>query len=608
MTAPTATPAAAAGRPESVLPPAPERTEESPFKIFRPYLRPYRWLLVVMSISSFLGGLSEAALLVVVARLAVTIGEIDGGLDAALGPVGDVDLSSRELFILALVLVATRAGFQALAAHQSARITQRMMVAIRRDTFDDYNRAGWAVQADESEAVVQDLLGRHANRATTAVSTIAQGMTTAWSLAALVLSAFVVDPIAAALIVVSGVVLAAVVKPLTTLAKRMAVRQQKAGQKFAARAYEAVGLSLEIRAFGVTDQVSNELQEVTESEARPIYFSQLLTRVVGTVYQTAALLILLGVLLVVDLAIDRPLASLGAVVIILVRSLNLAGTLQGVYHTISENGPFAAHLTEERQRFQASVPPTGNETIRERSSLAFDEVSYRYPSGAVGLDRVSFSIDPGEAVGLIGPSGSGKSTLIQVLLRLRHPDDGAYRIGGIDALTVEDETWFDQVSFVPQDCRVIDASISDNIRFFRTEATQQDVEAAARRAHLHDEIMAMAHGYDTALGSRGGALSGGQRQRVAIARALLRQPSILVLDEPTSALDMRSESLVHETFAALKGEVTVVVIAHRLSTLNTCDRIMVMGEGQLQAMGSREELDRSSAFYRDALALSRIRS
>lgn len=577
------------------------------WQIFGPYLRPYRGALALLSASAFLGGISEAALLVVVARLAVSIGGVEAGLGATLGPVGMADLTNGEMFLIALGLVAARAGFQALAAHQTARLTQTMMVGARRDTFDDYNRAGWEVQADESEAVVQDLLGRHVNRASTAVATVAQGISTLCSLAALVLSAFVVDPVAAALIVVSGVVLFAIVRPLTSFAKGMARLQLAAGQKFAARAFEAVGLSLEIRALGVTDEVSRRLQDVTETEARPIYFSHLLSRLVTTVYQTAALLILVGVLFVVDVAFNRPLASLGAVVVILIRSLNLAGTLQGTYHTISETGPFAAHLSEERARFRASVPPGGEAAIDARPLLRFDQVSYGYPSGAVGLDQVSFSIGPGEAVGLIGPSGSGKSTLIQVLLRLRHPDSGVYFVGSVDALTIDDRLWFDQVSFVPQECRVINASIADNIRFFR-DVTQAEVEAAARRAHLHDEIMAMADGYDTQLGSRGGALSGGQRQRVAIARALVRQPSILVLDEPTSALDMRSEALVHRTFTALKGEVTVIVIAHRLSTLNTCDRIMVMGEGRLQAMGSRQELDRNSAFYRDALALSRIRS
>ena len=131
---------------------------------------------------------------------------------------------------------------------------------------------------------------------------------------------------------------------------------------------------------------------------------------------------------------------------------------------------------------------------------------------------------------------------------------------------------------------------------------------AAKRAHVHDEITAMPDGYQTELGSRGGSLSGGQRQRVAIARALATRPQLLVLDEPTSALDMRSESLVHETLTALQGSVTMLIIAHRLSTLNTCDRIMVFDQGVMQSFGERAELESGNEFYREALALSKLRS
>jgi ABC-type multidrug transport system fused ATPase/permease subunit len=275
---------------------------------------------------------------------------------------------------------------------------------------------------------------------------------------------------------------------------------------------------------------------------------------------------------------------------------------------MAESAPFAQRVLNERERFRDSRPPHGTHRLDRPVNLSFEDVSYRYVADRAALADLSFEVERGEAIGIIGPSGSGKSTLIQLLLRLRHPDSGRYLVGGVDAREIDDESWFSQVAFVPQDCRVFDATIRENIRFFRNDATDAEVEAAAVRAHVHDEIMAMPDGYDTVLGSRGGALSGGQRQRVAIARALVRRPSLLVLDEPTSALDMRSESLVHETFTKLKGDVTLFVIAHRLSTLNTCDRIMVMGEGRLQAFGDREELDRGNEFYREAIALSRIRS
>ncbi|QXC60267.1 ABC transporter ATP-binding protein/permease [Aquihabitans sp. G128] len=221
---------------------------------------------------------------------------------------------------------------------------------------------------------------------------------------------------------------------------------------------------------------------------------------------------------------------------------------------------------------------------------------------------MSFTIAPGEAIGIIGPSGSGKSTLIQLILRLREPSSGRYLVDGIEAGELEDDAWFREVAFVPQDCRVISASIRDNIRFFRPHLTDDEVVEAAKRAHVHEEIVAMPEGYDTVLSSRGGGLSGGQRQRVALARALATTPSILVLDEPTSALDMRSEALVHETLTKLQGSVTLLVIAHRLSTLKTCDRIMVFGAGELQAFGDRATLETENEFYRSAIELSRLRS
>lgn len=574
---------------------------------FGPYLTQSKTRLAGMAVGSFVSGIAEACMLVVVARLAVSIGDVGEG-DLALGPLNDIDLSVGQLFLVAISLAVARTLFQVVAAHLGAAIARDLVVSIRSATFGDYTRASWSVQADEDEATVQDLLGRHVNRTTSAVGLLAQTMGSAFSLLALVISAFVIDPLAAGLIIVAGVALFVLLRPLTVVAKRMSLQQMEAGRRFAQKGFEAVALSLEIRAFGVGQEVADSLDETARAEARPVYYSNFLNRMVTTAYQTVAISVLLVALFVVHEFVDRPLASLGAVVVVLVRSLNMAGNVQGFYHSLSESVPFAIKLHEERERFRAAVPAQGDVHITVASSLVFDGVGYRYPTGAVGLDDVSFRIEPGEAVGLIGPSGSGKSTLIQVLLRLREANEGSYRIGDVDALTVDDEDWFDNVAFVPQDCRVFNGTIADNIRFYRDDISLEEVQAAARKAHLHDEIAAMADGYATVLGPRGGALSGGQRQRVAIARALLRKPAILVLDEPTSALDMRSESLVHDTFTELRGEVTSIVIAHRLSTLNTCDRIMVMGNGKLQAMGTRAELDRDNAFYREALALSKIRS
>lgn len=576
-------------------------------EIYRPYFRGQGWRLGALALSSFLAGMAEAALLVVVASLAFQIG---GSANAAtdLGPLKDLDLDIPAMFVIALSLTAMRSLMQFISAHQTAKLTALLTTRIRADTFGDYVRASWAVQAEEDEAVVQDLLVRHVGRITAAVGTLAGGLSVVFALLALVVSAVLIDPLAAVLIVVTGGLLFVGLRPITSRARIVAQGQVEAGRRYGAQSMEAAEFSLEIRSFGVSDQLAERLAEANRAEVTTIYWSNLYRKLLAAIYQLVAVLVLIFGLFSVYMFLDRPLASIGAIVLILVRAFNQSGTLQSTYHAMVETAPFAERLSHECARFRASVPPQGAVLLDEPDSLEFRDVSYSYAGDGDALKHVSFKIERGEAVGIVGPSGSGKSTLIQVLLRLRHPDSGTYAVGGVDAREINDESWFDQVAFVPQDCRVYNGTIRENIRFFRMQATDEQIEEAARRAHVHDEIMAMPNGYETVLGSRGGALSGGQRQRIAIARALVRRPAILVLDEPTSALDMRSERLVHEAFNELKGSVTLFVIAHRLSTLNTCDRIMVLREGAVQAFGARDELERESDFYREALHLSRIRS
>ncbi|MBX3284077.1 MAG: ABC transporter ATP-binding protein [Actinobacteria bacterium] len=564
--------------------------------------------IVLQAVVAFVGGLCEALVLVVLAKLAFAIGGDDQQL-SGLGPLQSIELSVGTYFQVAVVLALARAGFQALAGHLTASVVARSVTRVREGTFLDYAHASWEAQAAYEEAAIQDLLTRHVTRATSVVQSISLAFYMFFTMAALLVSAVVIDPVASVLVVGSGAVLFSILRPLSNIAKRYARLQLEAGRRFAASSLEAISLSLEIRAFGVNEEVARRLAEDTEAEVRPIYVSQFLQRIVLAVYQLFAVTILLVGLYAVYEFLDRPLASLGAIVIILVRSLNIASNVQGVYHTVVETAPFADELNEQREHFRDSVPPSGSEPVPADASLAFEQVSYRYTKEAdLALDDVSFNIHHGEAVGVVGPSGSGKSTLIQLVLRLRQPSTGRYLVGGVDAGELRDKDWFERVAFVPQDCQTVSDDVMENIRFFRPWISDEDVISAAKRAHVHEEILAMPDGYRTDLGSRGGGLSGGQRQRVAIARALAGNPQLLVLDEPTSALDMRSESLVHETLTELQGSVTMLIIAHRLSTLKTCDRIIVMGSGRLQAFGERSQLEADNAFYREAIALSKLRS
>jgi ATP-binding cassette subfamily B protein len=167
--------------------------------------------------------------------------------------------------------------------------------------------------------------------------------------------------------------------------------------------------------------------------------------------------------------------------------------------------------------------------------------------------------------------------------------------------------WTQRVGYVPQDPRLLSATVAENIRFYRRYLSDADVVAAAKQAHVHDEIMALPDGYDTTIGQRADAVSGGQRQRLCIARALAGRPDFLILDEPTSALDVRSESLVQESLKTLHGEFTLLIVAHRLSTLNICDRIMVIVNGVVEAFESPNAVLQTNAFYRQAVELSHLK-
>lgn len=562
--------------------------------------------LVGMSVGSFLGGMVEASLLVLIANLALTVAGPSSSRTTSF--LGFSHFSTGTMFWAALLLTAARLVFQYVASVFAAGAISRLTQQLRIGTFDDYVHASWEVQAAESEATVQDLLLRHVAKAQGAIVTTSILLSSGFMALALIASAVVVDPVAAGLIIVVGVLLFVGLRPLTVMAKRLSRRQVEGGLSYSIQSREAIDLSLEIRAFGVSDPVAERLDRATQVEIAPLYKSQLISRMISAIYTSAAVLILLLALIALDTFLSRPLAAIGAIVVILIRALNQTNSVQLAFHSISEFVPYIERLDAERDRFRASRPTSGPAEIERIGAIRLDHVSYSYDHAHDAISDVTVDIAPGAAVGIIGPSGSGKSTLIQILLRMREPTAGRYLVDGADVGSIDDGSWFSQISFVPQDCLVFDASVADNIRFFRKDVDQAQVESAARRAHIHDEIMAMPDGYETVLGSRGGSLSGGQRQRVAIARALVRRPSMLILDEPTSALDMRSESLVHETLNALKGSVTLFVIAHRLSTLNTCDRILVMHEGRVQAFGSRKELERDSEFYRAAIKLSQLRS
>ena len=230
-------------------------------------------------------------------------------------------------------------------------------------------------------------------------------------------------------------------------------------------------------------------------------------------------------------------------------------------------------------------------------AVDFEDVTFSYDADKVILKDVSFHVQPGQTIALVGPTGAGKSTVVNLISRFYDVDSGAVKIDGHDVRDVNLHSLRAQMSVMMQDSFIFSGTIMDNIRYGKLDATEEEVIAAAKAVHIHDTIMAMEKGYYTEVNERGSRLSTGQKQLISFARALLNDPKILILDEATSSIDTRTEMRIQEAFARLMRGRTSFIVAHRLSTIKNADVILVMRDGHIVEQGQHEELLAAGGFY-----------
>jgi len=423
-----------------------------------------------------------------------------------------------------------------------------------------------------------------------------------FTFAVLVLSALILNTVAAIVVFTAAILLFAMLRPVNTLGARHARALSQAQLSYAGGIGEANRVTEDTQVFGVAGAQRKRIGQFI-ARAEDLFFrTQFIARLVPNVYQGLVYLVLVGGLAILYELGSGDVASLGAVVLLLIRAGLYGQQIQASYTIVRQAAPYVERLDETRRRYLASSRTDGELPMAKMATLTFEQVSFSYQAGRRVLSDIDFEVNGGEAIVVIGPSGAGKSTLVQILLNLRTPDEGKYLINAVPVQQYRQDDWHKRVAYVAQEPRLVHASVAENIRYYR-DLDDDAVVKAAQLARIHEDIESWANGYDTIIGPRADAVSGGQQQRICLARALAAQPEILVLDEPTSALDPRSEALIQESLTALKHRLTLFIIAHRMSTLDICDRVMVVVDGRIEAFTSESSLSGESAYYRMAMQL-----
>ncbi len=560
-----------------------------------------------LAFCSALSGLTEALFLTVISQILLALVDGTKRVTAQNGRIGFIHLhtSVHHLLLIALAMAVARMMLQIPLSMLPARIAADVQSQLRKDLFSAFTRSSWGLQSREQEGYLQETMTGQVMQATSGALQATGIITSFFTFAVLLATAIDLNPVAAGVVMAATTLLFGVLRPLNTLGARNARALSKAQLEYAGGVGQASRLAEETQAFGVGTAQQAQVDGLIDTARARFYRTQLLARLTPNVYQSMVYLILVGGLwlLVLEGGTRQHIVSLGAVVLILLRAGSYGQGVQGSWQGLRQSLPFIERLQDTRRRYLDSAVSPGTMALGHVENVAFDRVSFAYDPERPVLTELTFQVAGGESIGVIGPSGAGKSTLIQLLLRLRPPDSGSYLVNGEPAEHYRAVDWHRVVAYVPQEPRLLHASVSENIRYFR-DVDDEAVERAARLARIHDDIVSWSDGYATIVGPRADAVSGGQQQRICLARALVARPEVLILDEPTSALDPHSESLIQESLSALREELTLFIIAHRMSTLDICDRVMVILDGRLVAFDTAQGLRDENAYYRSASALA----
>lgn len=509
-----------------------------------------------------------------------------------------IPLTPPSLVAFMIFLFAMKALAQFTAKYNTEKLAARFEEGLRTELLQKTLKAGWPYLSNQKIGHLERTLFFDVNQSTTILLQIGTGILIMTSLITYSIVAFKISAPITMATLLFGVILFPTLKPLFYKIRKLSEQTSLLYKQVANHIGEnIIGVKV-VKTTATEGPVIKEGSDYFKKLRLARTKSGMHSYAIGSSIEPVGI-IFVGILFIFSYRLPGfNIASFGVTVYLIQKIFSFIQSIQGQFQTFISITPNMENVVNYRSVTASNAEANqGSDAFVFNKSLEFQNVSFSHNKNTKILDNINLSVEKGQMVGIIGPSGAGKTTIADILLRLLLPNEGHILLDGKNFLKTDLKDWRKNIGYVPQDIFLINDTIENNILFYDQSISQETVIQATKTANIYDFIEGLPDKFNTVVGERGVKLSGGQKQRIVLARALTRKPQILILDEATSAIDNESEVLIQEAIQNLKGQVTVIVIAHRINTIMRTDFIFVLDRGRLIASGQPGDLLKDENSY-----------